>query len=63
MTLAEGGEIFDYWAENPPVFLMVQTIARMLGWKPAVAAPPAGDILAAPPPGLAVRWSRPCRAR
>jgi hypothetical protein len=55
MTLAEAGEIFDYWAENPPVHLMTQTIARMLGWKPATnAAPPFADIAAIAPPGLAI---------
>jgi hypothetical protein len=55
MTLAEAGEIFAYWAENPPVHLMVQTIARMLGWKPAgTAAPAFADIAAMAPPGLAV---------
>ena len=55
MTLAEAAEIFDYWAANPPVHLMVQTIARMLGWKPANAAsPPLAEIAAMPPPGLAL---------
>jgi hypothetical protein len=53
MTLAEAGQIFAYWEENPPVHLMVQTIARMLGWKPAVEATPRfGEILAMAPPGL-----------
>ena len=55
MTLAEAEEIFDYWSENPPVHLMVQTIARMLGWKPARRdAPPLADIAAMAPPGLAI---------
>jgi hypothetical protein len=55
MTLAEAGEIFDYWAENPPTHLIVQIIARMLGWKPASAAPPPlADIAAMAPPGLAI---------
>jgi hypothetical protein len=55
MTLAEAGEIFDYWAENPPVHLMVQTIARMLGWKPARRdTPPLTELAAMAPPGLAV---------
>lgn len=55
MTLAEAGEIFDYWAENPPVHLMVQTIARMLGWKPVTnEPPPLADIAAMAPPGLAI---------
>lgn len=55
MTLVEAGEIFDYWAENPPAHLMVQIIARMLGWKPASAAPPPlADIAAMAPPGLAI---------
>jgi hypothetical protein len=57
MTLAEVGEIFAYWAENPPAHLILQAIARMLGWAPA---PPAAEqapfeaVAAAPPPGLAV---------
>lgn len=55
MTLAEAGEIFAYWAENPPTHLVVQTIARMLGWKPAAAAPPSpADMAAMAPPGLAI---------
>jgi hypothetical protein len=55
MALAEAGEIFAYWAENPPTHLMVQVIARLLGWKPAPrAVPTADDILASAPPGLAV---------
>ena len=55
MTLVEAGEIFDYWAEHPPGHVMLQVIARMLGWKPAVPAAPAlGDIAAMAPPGLAV---------
>ena len=59
MTLAEAGEIFDSWAENPPAHLMVQTIARMLGWKPAEAAtPPLADIAAMAPPGLAIAAPR-----
>ncbi|MGA8399591.1 MAG: hypothetical protein WB697_06860, partial [Stellaceae bacterium] len=55
MTLAEAGEIFDYWAENPPTYLMVQTIARMLGWKPPNAVtPPFAEVAAMAPPGLAI---------
>jgi hypothetical protein len=55
MTLGEAGEIFAYWRENPPVHLMVQTIARMLGWKPADdAAPSLDEIAAMAPPGLSV---------
>ena len=55
MTLAEAGEIFAYWAENPPAHLMVQLVARMLGWKPAEnPAPPFADIVAMAPPGLAL---------
>lgn len=55
MTLAEAGEIFDYWAENPPTHLMTQLIARMLGWKPpAMNTPPLADIAAMEPPGLAI---------
>ncbi|MGC2411747.1 MAG: hypothetical protein WA459_03495 [Stellaceae bacterium] len=55
MTLAEAGEIFGYWEENPPAHLMLQTIAQMLGWAPRPApAPPVEDIAAAAPPGLTV---------
>jgi hypothetical protein len=56
MTLAEAEQIFDYWAEHPPTYLMVQAIARMLGWKPAPAAAPPSldDLMAIAPPGLAV---------
>ena len=34
MTLAEAGEIFRYWEDNPPMHLMTQIIARLLGWQP-----------------------------
>jgi len=56
MTLHEAAEIFGYWAQNPPAHLMVQIIARALGWTPAIASPGAGDrdIAASAPPGLAV---------
>jgi hypothetical protein len=55
MTLVEAEEIFAYWAENPPAHLMVQTIARMLGWKPAkLEEPPLADIAAMAPPGLTI---------
>lgn len=55
MTLADAGEIFAYWAENPPAHVMLQVIARMFGWKPAEADMPAmAEIAATPPPGLAV---------
>lgn len=57
MNLAEAGEIFSYWEDNPPAHLMLQTIARMLGWAPRPApagAPRIEDIAAAAPPGLAV---------
>jgi hypothetical protein len=57
MNLAEAAEIFGYWEENPPAHLMLQTIARMLGWAPRPApagAPRIKDIAAAAPPGLAV---------
>ena len=57
MTLAEAGEIFSYWQQNPPPHLMLQAIARTLGWTPAPAAdalPSATAIAAAEPPGLAV---------
>jgi hypothetical protein len=57
MTLAEAEEIFAYWADNPPMHLMVQTIAAMLGWKKRPAARASdglAEIAAVPPPGLAV---------
>lgn len=55
MTVAEAGRIFAYWEVNPPVHVMVQAIARMLGWKPASEASPAvADIVAMAPPGLSM---------
>ncbi len=57
MSLAEAGEIFTYWEENPPAHLMLQAIARMLGWMPRPApagAPRIADLAAAAPPGLVV---------
>jgi hypothetical protein len=56
MTLAEAGEIFRYWEDNPPPHLMLQTIARLLGWQPARQPAPASiaELAASPPPGLAV---------
>jgi len=64
MTLAEAGEVFCYWEQNPPAHLMLQTIARLIGWQPprlsqdSAAPQPStaalADLAAAPPPGLAV---------
>ena len=60
MTLAEAGEIFRYWEDNPPPHLLLQAVARLLGWQPvrsaAQAAPAAAlvALAAMPPPGLAV---------
>lgn len=57
MTLVEAAEIFRYWEHNPPAHLMVQTIARMLGWSPppiAAGATRLDEVAAAPPPGLVV---------
>jgi hypothetical protein len=60
MTLAEAGEIFRYWEDNPPPYLLLQAIARLFGWQPAhssaQAAPETAldDLATAPPPGLAV---------
>jgi hypothetical protein len=55
MTLAETEQIFAYWAAHPPVYLMAQAIARMLGWKPAEPAATSLDALAAmAPPGVAI---------
>jgi hypothetical protein len=54
MTLAETEQIFAYWTAHPPVYLMVQAIARMLGWKPVEPAPPLDELMAMAPPGLVV---------
>ena len=58
MTLAEAGEIFRYWEDNPPPYLLLQAIARLLGWQPHADPRAAADALAGlaatPPPGLAV---------
>ena len=56
MTLTEAGEIFRYWEDNPPAHLLLQTIARLLGWQPSRPSPPTtlADLAAAPPPGLAI---------
>ena len=60
MTLAEAGEIFRYWEDNPPAHLMGQVIARLIGWQPPRPAQPSpgaaspADLAAMPPPGLAV---------
>jgi hypothetical protein len=65
MTLAEAGEIFRYWEDNPPPHRLLQAVARLLGWQPPVsstanssaqAAPAAAlaAVAAMPPPGLAV---------
>jgi hypothetical protein len=57
MTLAEAGEIFAYWADNPPAHLMIQTIAAMLGWKPRAATSHVNalaDVAMSSFPGMAV---------
>lgn len=56
MTLAEAGDIFSYWEQNPPMHLMVQTIACLLGWTPGAMSAPTSfkEIVAAAPPGVAV---------
>jgi hypothetical protein len=57
MTLAEAGEIFRHWEQNPPAHLILQTIARLLGWSPPAASadvPDPEELVATPPPGLAV---------
>jgi hypothetical protein len=57
ITLVEAGEIFAYWEQNPPAHLMLQMIARMLGWMPGPApgdAPSIAEIAATAPRGLAV---------
>lgn len=57
MTLADVGEIFAYWERDPPVHLVVQTIARLLGWTPPnqpSRSVQIDEIAASAPPGLAV---------
>jgi hypothetical protein len=57
MTLHEVGEVFAYWERNPPTHLMLQAIARLLGWTPpATPDEPSSlpQLAAAPPPGFAV---------
>ncbi|HLY44483.1 MAG TPA: hypothetical protein VKQ73_02795 [Stellaceae bacterium] len=57
MTLAEAGEIFGYWEQNPPPHLLLQAIARLLGWTPppvTAGLAALADLAAAPPPGLAL---------
>ena len=57
MTLADVGEIFGYWERDPPAHLIVQTIARLLGWTPPKMpsrSPQIDEIAASVPPGLAV---------
>lgn len=57
MTLAEAGEIFAYWQQNPPPHFLLQVIARALGWTPhpqRASASQAEEIAATAPPGLAV---------
>ena len=57
MTLAEAGEIFAYWQHDPPAHLIVQSIARLLGWVPRPVlsrTPRIDEIAASVPPGLAV---------
>jgi hypothetical protein len=55
MTLAEAEEVFTYWADNPPVHVMLQVIARILGWKPPERTMSTlGEVVAMAPPGLAV---------
>ncbi|HTV87994.1 MAG TPA: hypothetical protein VME41_03165 [Stellaceae bacterium] len=60
MTLAEAGEIFRYWHDHPPAHVMLQSIARVLGWRPPAAALAENSVAAlaaAPPPGLVVARS------
>ena len=59
MTLAEAGEIFRYWEDNPPPHLLLQTIARLLGWQPSRTQSQSSidalaQLAAMPPPGHAV---------
>jgi hypothetical protein len=57
MTLAEAGEIFAYWERDPPTHLIVQAVARLLGWTPRPMPPRSPrieEIAASAPPGLTV---------
>lgn len=55
MTLAEADEILAYWDDNPPAHLLLQAIARLLGWRPGVAGPGGvAALAAAAPPGLSL---------
>jgi len=55
MTLGEAEQIFAYWSENPPAHLMLQAIARMLGWKPPRPPQPGlAEIAVMAPPGLSI---------
>jgi hypothetical protein len=59
MSLSEAGEIFRYWEDNPPPHLMLQAIARLLGWQPARSELPPErvspvDLAAAAPSGLVI---------
>lgn len=57
MALDEAGEIFACWERDPPAHLIMQTIARMLGWSPAphpLRQPRIADIATSAPPGLTV---------
>ena len=63
MTLAEAGEIFRYWEDNPPPYLLLQAIARLFGWQPPASSTAPSRMMpettldaltAMPPPGLAV---------
>jgi hypothetical protein len=54
MSLVEAGEIFAYWEHNPPPHLLLQAIARLLGWAPSARPADTAAIAAAPPPGLAI---------
>ena len=66
MTLAEAGEIFTYWEHDPPTYLIVQTIARLLGWtsrsaasRPMPSRPPRiEEIAASAPSGLGMAPGR-----
>lgn len=57
MTLTEADEIFAYWEHDPPAHLIIQAIARLIGWTPrqSPSRPPRiAEIAASAPPGLTV---------
>jgi hypothetical protein len=53
MFLSEAEEIFDYWQEHPPTYILVGLISHILGW----SGPKSRDIDADDVPELSVELS------